>query len=248
MTRQNIARSSESVDAFERPSESPERGARMEERCPTTYSVLLAGPPGVGKFEYLIARIREDLRLGERVVFVTLDMPPNEIRARAKALRLDLGAHEGRSFVFVDCYSATSSDRPEAAPGKKTFLVSSFSNLEGIGMAMSKAAQELGTPVRIYFYTISTLFLHNSTQAIAKFFQIVTSRAKTNLGFILYAVHEGVHEPMTMNLLRSLVDGVVEMRYTDTMEREIRTHHMRGYSVDAGWRPFVPLPAEVVRS
>src|SRR5438093_749402 len=95
----------------------------MEERFPTNYSVLLAGPPGVGKFEYLISRIREDLRLGERVVFVTLDMPPNEIRARAKALHLDLGAHEGKSFVFVDCYSATSSDRPEAAPGKKTFLV-----------------------------------------------------------------------------------------------------------------------------
>src|SRR5437899_12603139 len=169
MTKQNIARSGESADAFERPSESPERGALMEERFPTNYSVLLAGPPGVGKFEYLIARIREDLRLGERVVFVTLDMPPNEIRARAKALRLDLGAHEGRSFVFVDCYSATSSDRPEAAPGKKTFLVSSFSNLEGIGMAMSKAGQEIGTPVRIYFYTVSTLFLHNSTQAIAKF-------------------------------------------------------------------------------
>jgi len=246
MTKQNIARSSESVDAFERPSESPERGALMEERFPTNYSVLLAGPPGVGKFEYLIARIREDLRLGERVVFVTLDMPPNEIRARAKALRLDLGAHEGKSFVFVDCYSATSSDRPEAAPGKKTFLVSSFSNLEGIGMAMSKAAQELGTPVRIYFYTISTLFLHNSMQAIAKFFQIVTSRAKTNLGFILYAVHEGVHEPMTMNLLRSLVDGVVEMRYTDTMEREIRVHHMRGYQVDAAWHPFRQLPETLV--
>ena len=68
----------------------------MEERFPTNYSVLLAGPPGVGKFEYLVARIREDLRLGERVVFVTLDMPPNEIRARAKALHLDLGAHEGK--------------------------------------------------------------------------------------------------------------------------------------------------------
>jgi len=219
----------------------------MEDRFPTNYSILLTGPPGVGKFEYLVERIRDDLRRGERVVFVTLDLHPNEIRTRAKALHLDLEAVEGKSFVFVDCYSATSSDRPEAAPGKKTFLVSSFSNLEGIGMAMSKAAQELGTPVRIYFYTISTLFLHNSTQAIAKFFQIVTSRAKTNLGFILYAVHEGVHEPMTMNLLRSLVDGVVEMRYTDTMEREIRVHHMRGYQVDAAWHPFRQLPETVVR-
>src|SRR5205809_2097633 len=218
----------------------------MEDRFPTNYSILLTGPPGVGKFEYLVERIRDDLRRGERVDFVTLDLHPNEIRTRAKALHLDLEAVEGKSFVFVDCYSATTSERPEAAPGKKTFLVSSFSNLEGIGMAMSKAAQELGTPVRIYFYTISTLFLHNSTQAIAKFFQIVTSRAKTNLGFILYAVHEGVHEPMTMNLLRSLVDGVVEMRYTDTMEREIRVHHMRGYQVDAAWHPFRQLPETVV--
>src|SRR5256886_4136504 len=173
----------------------------MEDRLPANYSMLLSGPPGVGKFEYLIARIREVLRSGERVVFVTLDMPPNEIRARAKALHLDLDTAEGKTFVFVDCYSATSSERPESAPGKKTFLVSSFSNLEGIGMAMSKAAQELGTPVRIYFYTVSTLLLHTPPQAIAKFFQIVTARVKSNLGFILYAVQEGVHEQMTMNLL-----------------------------------------------
>ena len=113
-------------------------------------------------------------------------------------------------------------------------------------MAMSKAGQEIGTPVRIYFYTVSTLFLHNSPQAIAKFFQIVTSRAKTNLGFILYAVQEGVHEPMTMNLLRSLVDGVVEMRFTDGMEHEVRVHHMRGHQVDASWHPFAQLPEAVV--
>jgi len=65
----------------------------MEERFPTNYSVLLSGPPGVGKFEYVLSRIREDLRLGERVVFVTLDLHPTEIRARAKALRLDLEAY-----------------------------------------------------------------------------------------------------------------------------------------------------------
>ncbi len=212
-------------------------------RFPTNYAVLLTGPPGVGKFEYMVDQAREALRAGERVVFVTLDLHPSEVRARAKALHLDLEAYEGKTFAFVDCYSATASDRPEPQPGKKTFVVSSFSNLEGIGMAVSKAAQELGTPVRIYFYTISTLFLHNSTQAIAKFFQIVTSRAKMNMGFILYAVQEGVHETMTMNLLRSLVDGVVEMRFTEAMGHEVRVHHMRGFQVDTHWRPFVQMPA-----
>jgi len=220
----------------------PGRATRVQERMPTHASVLLSGPPGVGKFEYVVAQTRETLRAGERVVFVTLDLHPNEIRARAKALRLDLDEVEGKSFVFVDCYSATAAERPEPPSGKKVFLVSSFSNLEGIGMQMSKAGQELGTPVRIFFYTISTLFLHNSAQAIAKFFQIVTSRVKTNMGYILYAVHDGVHEPITMNLLRSLTDGVIEMRFNDRMDREVRLHHLRGYHVDPAWQAFTLMP------
>src|SRR5437016_1616680 len=67
----------------------------MDDRFPTNYSILLTGPPGVGKFEYLVERIRDDLRRGERVVFVTLDLHPNEIRTRAKALHLGLEAVEG---------------------------------------------------------------------------------------------------------------------------------------------------------
>ncbi len=214
-------------------------------RFPANYSVLLSGPPGVGKFEFVISQVRQALRAGERVVFVTLDMHPNEIRGRARELDLDLDAVDDDSFIFVDCYSATSSDRSEAVAGKRSYQISSFSNLEGIGMAVSRAAQDLGTPVRIYFYSLSTLFLHNSTQAIAKFFQIVTSRVKTSMGFVMYAVQDGVHEPMTMNLLRSLVDGVVEMRFTDSMGREVRLHHMRGYRTDASWRPFEELPLAV---
>jgi KaiC/GvpD/RAD55 family RecA-like ATPase len=211
-------------------------------RFPANYSVLLSGPPGVGKFELLISQVQQATQSRERVVFVTLDMHPSEIRARANELHVDLDPIEGRTFVFVDCYSATSSERLEPAPAKRTYQVSSFSNLEGIGMAMSKAAQDLGTPVRIFFYSVSTLFLHNSTQAIAKFFQIVTSRVKTNMGFIMYAVQDGVHDPMTMNLLRSLVDGVVEMRFTDSMDREYRVHHMRGYRADPSWRAFTQMP------
>ncbi len=211
-------------------------------RFPTNYSLLLSGPPGVGKFEFIISQVQQAILTGERVVLVTLDLHPGEMRARAKELHVDLDTVEGDAFLFVDCYSATSSEHPEPPMGKRTYIVSSFSNLEGIGMAMSKAAQELGTPVRIFVYSVSTLYLHNSTQAIAKFFQIVTSRVKTNMGSILYAVHDGVHDPMTMNLLRSLVDGVVEMRFTDAMEHEFRVHHMRGYRVDPAWRPFTFIP------
>src|SRR2546428_233063 len=116
---------------------------------------------------------------------------------------MDLVPLEGTSFAFVDCYSASAAEHVEPPPSKKVYAVSSFSNLEGIGMAISKAAHDLKPPVRIVFYTVSTLFLHNSPAAIAKFIQIITSRVKTNIGFIAYAMHEGVHDGNTTTLLRS---------------------------------------------
>jgi KaiC/GvpD/RAD55 family RecA-like ATPase len=211
----------------------------MKETFPPNYSLLLSGPPGVGKFEYLLDLAKYYVDRGEGVVFVTLEVHPREIRNRMLQLGCDVDAVEGERFCFVDCYSAAASDRGEVASGKKIYTVSSFSNLEGLGMAIAKAGNDIGTPVRILFYTISTLFLHNSAQAIAKFYQIITSRVKTNMGFVCYALHDGVHEPMTVNLLRSLVDGVLEMRFNEDMEREIRVHHMRGIPVRSTWTPFV---------
>ena len=205
---------------------------------PPHYSILLSGPPGVGKFEWLAETAAHYLAKGERVIFVTLDMHPREIRARGARVGLDVGRYEGSSFLFVDCYSASASEKVEEASGKKVYAVSSFSNLEGIGMAIAKAAQDLKPPVRVLFYTVSTLFLHNSAQAIAKFFQIVTNRVKTSMGFIAYAAHDGVHDALTMNLLRSLVDGVIEIRFSDSMDREVRAHHLRGIAAKPTWQPF----------
>jgi KaiC/GvpD/RAD55 family RecA-like ATPase len=202
---------------------------------PTNYSVLISGPPGVGKLEYLLGLTKRFLDGGERVTFVTLDLHPDEVRTRAAGIGVDLAAVEGTSFAFVDCYSASASERVDTPPSKKVYPVSSFSNLEGIGMAISKAAHDLKPPVRIVFYTVSTLFLHNSPAAIAKFIQIITSRVKTNIGFIAYAMHDGVHDPNTTTLLRSLVDGVVEIRFTDDLAREVRAHHMRGLTVRPTW-------------
>ncbi len=212
--------------------------AQFRDKLPSHYSILLTGPPGVGKFEYLLDLLGEFLAAGERVVFVCVDLQPQEVRDRAAGRGIRLEPYEGRSLLFVDCYTPSISENPGATPSSGTIQVSSFSNLEAIGLAITKAAKELKPPVRVLFYTISTLFLHNPAPTLAKFLQIISARVKTELGFIAYAAHEGVHDERTMALLSSLVDGVMEIRFADAMRREIRLHHMRGLVINPRWVPF----------
>ncbi|MFQ6128083.1 MAG: RAD55 family ATPase [Thermoplasmata archaeon] len=205
---------------------------------PSNSSALLLGPPGVGKFEFSIDYVVDILQNKGRIVFVAVDLHPVEIRRWIMRYGADVPKCEGKNFLFVDCYSHSVDDSQNLYEDTKTLKVNSLSNIESIGMNISKAAERLGKPVRIVFYTLSTLFLYNPPQAMAKFFQMISSRVKTEYGFILYVLHEGVHDDRTVRLLESLVDGVVQMRFDDDLRREWRIHHYRGKRYDPHWVRF----------
>ena len=201
-------------------------------------STLLLGPPGVGKFEFVIDCAVDVLASRGKVVFVTVDLHPVEIRQWVSRYGGDIQKREGKDFLFVDCYSPTIDDSHNVSQDPKTLRVNSLSNIESIGMCISKATVKLRKPVRVILYTLSTLFLYNSPQAMAKFFQMISSRVRTEYGSILYVLHEGVHEDRTVCLLESLVDGVVQMRFDENLGREWRIHHYRGRKSDPRWTQF----------
>ncbi len=203
---------------------------------PDYCSILLSGPAGAGKLDYMLAVLRAYLDSGEKVLFVCIDVSPREVLGYASRLDKDVESHLGKTLLFLDCFSPSIAEEVDESEG--VILVASFSNLEGIGMAITKAAQQLGTPTKILFYTISTLFLHNSSQALSKFFQIISSRVRSQVGTILYASHEGVVEERQEMLLKSLVDGLLETRFDEMMKREIRLHHLRGMKVRPEWLPL----------
>ncbi len=177
--------------------------------------------------------MRTYLEAGQKVLFVCIDVSPREVLSYAARGGKDVEGHLGKRLLFVDCFSPSISEEVDEREG--VILVSSFSNLEGIGMAITKGGQRLGSPIRVLFYTISTLFLHNTPQALSKFYQIISSRIRTQVGMILYASHEGVNEARHEMLMKSLVDGLVEMRFDDSMTRQIRLHHLRGERGTAQW-------------
>lgn len=215
---------------------------------PERFALLLSGPPGVGKLEFCLDLTKYYMNLGENVIFVTVDAHPRTIRERAAAFGLVLERLEGVHFLFVDCFSGIVGQEAMETPTRSILYVDSLSNIEKIGMNIIRASDWLGHNSKVIFYSISPLFLHNSIQSMAKFFQIVSSTVKTKYGFIMFAVHEGVHDETTTNTLKMLVDGVFEMRFTETLRKEIRVHHMKGMRADTTWIPFyVPWETEEVR-
>ncbi len=69
---------------------------------------------------------------------------------------------------------------------------------------------------------------------------MLSSRIKSDYGFILYTLQDGVHEPLLVNTLVYLVDGFIQMEFGEgeRLERKLRIHHLRGIPSDPSWVRF----------
>ena len=118
---------------------------------PSTYSALLIGLPGVGKSEYCMQLVKDYLEKGEKVVYVTTEKSPSDIRERINEMGMDLQGHEGENFLFVDVFTREAGTKEESV-----LYVDNPSNLNMVSVRLSEAVDTLGKPVRIIFDSLST--------------------------------------------------------------------------------------------
>lgn len=207
-----------------------EGGSEMEIEFPLNYSVLLSGPPGIGKFDYCLYLLRKWLDSGEKVIYVTTEMGPDEINARANECGFDPGSNE--NLVFVDFYSA--------AKGSKMRKYQYLTHVKDITIAIEDALNRLGKPVRIIFGSLSPLFLYMASDLMVNLIEDLTSDVKREYGFIIYTMQEGVHDPQLFNTVLYFVDGYLQMKFeeNESLEKKMRVHHMRARVSNPNWVTF----------
>ncbi len=207
----------------------------MKELFPTNYTTLLYGPPGVGKFEFCLDLINYYLEKGENVIYITTEDSPIDVKRRAKDYGCDLEQYENKTFVFIDCYSWS-----VGAQYDKGINISSAANISEINVSLEKTVAAMKKPVRIFFESLSPLFLYNPPNVMTKFFQGLTTRAKMDYGFLFCTLQEGVHDPQIVNTLVYSTDGYLEMEFFNdvVLKRRMRVHHLKGISYKAEWTTF----------
>ncbi|MBX8631527.1 MAG: RAD55 family ATPase [Thermoplasmata archaeon] len=196
---------------------------------PMGSSILLRGPPGVGKTELLLNLSRRWIRNGDKVLYVTVSAGGEEILSRFLS-EFNRDQLDNR-LLIIDCFRNNTTESKD----KLIVNINGLSHLESITLAISTAVEALGAPVRVVFDGLSTLFLHNAPQTMAKFFQVLSVRSKNEFGFIVSSLVEGMHESVTTNTLMSIADGVIEIELGKSMARFVRLRFLKGRTTDPVW-------------
>ena len=209
----------------------------LKASLPDLCSVLMIGSPGIGMLEFEVSLAKDYLDAGETVIFVTMDMLPADLIALMKGFDINLDESLGKNLFIIDYHTSLlgSLEEKQSYPRNE---VRSAGDIEGLMFNVSSIAHEQGKPVRIFFYTLSTLFLYNQANVVLKFFQISASRVRNEFGTAIFSIHDGVHDDKTVNHLMAIADGVIELRFDDELNRMMRVRHMRGVPLANQWVPF----------
>lgn len=227
----------EVVEVAAKPAEKKKAPVRLDVKVPfpKNYTALIQGPPGVGKHEYCLDLLKYYLKNGESVVYITTERSPQEIKEKLKETGFDLDVYEASKFLFIDVYSYSTGTKYD-----KGLHVDNPANLNLINIHLANAAGMIGKPMRIFLDSLSNLFLHAPVGEIRKFVGTLSSRAKSEYGFVLYTMQEGMHDEQTVAALRAMMDAVLEMAFEEgpPLKRRFRVHHAKGIKTEPTWYIF----------
>ena len=199
-------------------------------------SLLIAGPPMVGKAALVRAVLTDGARRGEGAIAITTDRSAvdlvEEIRAAAETIP------PGR-LAGIDCRGGTD----DAAEGSDRqwyrYGVAAPSDVTGLGIGITNSFERLRTAgadrIRLGLDTLSSMVTYSDPETVFKFCHVLTSRIDSSGYLGVFSLSLAAHDEQTIQVVTQPFDGLIEVRDRDG-RREAR---VRGLTAEPS--PWVPM-------
>ncbi|QLG50039.1 DUF7504 family protein [Natrinema halophilum] len=199
---------------------------------PAGTNVAIVGPSMSGKRELALQLLATEYEPGEGILCITTDGAETMYNALERYV----------DSLYRNCVGIvdTSGHDGQAVLDAMVENVSSPSDLTGISIGMAKLFKKFKsygiTDIRSGLISISTLLQHLSSQKVFKFLHIYTKRVSQTCGLGIYTLDDDSHDQQVVNTITGQFDGVIQLRETDTGERECR---VRGFGQrGTSWATF----------
>ncbi len=176
-------------------------------------NILVSGPPLSGKRRLVFEVLAHGVANGEGSVIVTTRDSSDRILTDFQSLLPDPEA-EGIDVGVVD--AVTRHQGQSASDTATVKYASSPVDMTGIGIKFSEFVEEFygggrGRQNRVALDSLSTLLIYSDLQTVFRFMHVFTSRIKDADALGVHLVESTAHDAETMNTLKQLFDGVVEV-------------------------------------
>ncbi|GAB7012941.1 RAD55 family ATPase [Halolamina salina] len=174
-------------------------------------NILFTGPPLSGKRALCLDLLAAGTENGEGSIIVTTK-DSGDVMLERFAERT---SYESRPVAVVDCVTKQQGD--DVPERNRVKYASSPVDMTGIGIQLSEFLQAFYqdrniTNNRVMLHSLTTLLMYSDLQTVFRFLHVFTGRVQSVDGLGLYCIDETAHDQQTLNTLKQLFDGVVEIR------------------------------------
>lgn len=209
---------------------------------PPGTTLLVSGPPLVGKYDLVLDVLGRGHSVGEASVVVSTRGDERTVVDDYE--RITPGFDRSKVGV-VECVSDRDADGTErTAEGLRVRRAGSPADLTGIGIGASELVQEFDRAgaggVRLGMDSLATTFVYTDFERVCRFLHVLSGRIVQARGVGLFVVDPSTLSDAQYDQLKTLFDGVIELREDETgPDRELRVRGVPG--VDREWHEYAPM-------
>jgi KaiC/GvpD/RAD55 family RecA-like ATPase len=190
---------------------------------PERSSILIVGPPGIGKEAIGYWFIHSGLSSSDFCLYVTR-LAVSEVLQDMRAFHVDLA----NSPIWI------------ASEGAQTKC--DITDLSSLSVNIKEALRRDGEgSIRIVADILSPLLMLNPSETIYRFLSQLLTDIKQRKAVFLATIEEGMHQPQVLAAMEQLFDGVLELKLFEEglhVMPLLRIRKMRGMPPEPGYFRF----------